>query len=289
MTDIQAPPAPPVPPVTPATVPPTGGDRPPRRASARVIAILTICAGAAVIVGAAAGAVVSGIRSAATGTDTLTADAAGIAALDIDIDRADFEVVYDRVDQAELTVVGAVGDWRMVRDDDELSVHTDRSWFSGWFGGSGDRAVLTLPLSYADRTVDASLALAGGALRTTGAFGELDVDLAAGAIDVSGTADELDVDISAGRAAIDLADVAEGDVQVSAGELTGALTGTAPRALTIDVSAGRLDLTLPDEPYTVTSDVSAGGFDNRLETSATSSSRIAVSVSAGQVTLRPAD
>ena len=291
MTDLQTPPAPPAPP-SPASA---GGDSPSgparRRPSATVIAILTVCAGGALIVGALGGALISGIRGATTGTDTLTADAAGIADIDVSVDRAQLEIVYGDVDRVELTVIGSPGDWRLTRDEDELSVRTDRGWWGdwsgGWFGPRGDRAVLTLPSAYADRALDASLSLSGGSLTTTGAFGDLDLDLSAGAIDVSGSARELDVDVSAGRATLDLSDVREGTVQVSAGEVSGELTGAAPRALDVEVSAGRVDLVLPDETYAVASDVSAGGFDNQLATSDSSTSRVTVSVSAGQVTLRP--
>ena len=72
----------------------------------------------------------------------------------------------------------------------------------------------------------------------------------------------MTADLSAGGADIDLDDVAEADFSVSAGAVDARLTGTAPRTVTVDVSAGALELTLPEAAYDVRSDVSAGEFEN---------------------------
>ena len=84
---------------------------------------------------------------------------------------------------------------------------------------------------------------------------------------------------------VSLADVRDADLQLSAGAANGTLTGSAPQTVTIDVSAGRLDLTLPDVPYAVGSDVSAGELRNDLDIDARSDRRVSVSVSAGFVAL----
>ena len=81
-----------------------------------------------------------------------------------------------------------------------------------------------------------------------------------------GSARTLVVDLSAGAAEILLDDVREATFSVSAGAIDSRLTGVAPRQVTVDVSAGSLDLTLPDAIYDVRSDVSAGDFVNRLTT-----------------------
>jgi hypothetical protein len=75
---------------------------------------------------------------------------------------------------------------------------------------------------------------------------------------------------------------------VSAGAVDARLTGSAPRAVTVDVSAGSLDLRLPDEAYDVRSDVSAGDFENGLRTDAESGNVVDVTVSAGTVTITEA-
>lgn len=255
------------------------------RTSARVIAILAIALGAVLVAGALVTGVFSAARAATQRTETLTADARGIRSLDVDVAAADLEIVYGG-EEATLTVTGNVADWRLVRDGDGLAVTTQRGWWGSWrpFGDS-DRAVLTLPQSLERAGLDADLSLAAGSLRATGAFGDLDLDLSAGAMDVSGSARALETDVSAGRLVFDLADVRDADLQLSAGAANGTLTGSAPQTVTIDVSAGRLDLTLPDVSYAVGSDVSAGELRNDLDIDARSDRRVSVSVSAGFVAL----
>ena len=92
--------------------------------------------------------------------------------------------------------------------------------------------------------------------------------------------------MSAGRADLDLDDVATATLSVSAGALNAILAGAQPDAIGVDVSAGSMELTVPEGEYDVTSDVSAGGFDNRVGSSPGASSTIDVQVSAGQVLLR---
>lgn len=74
---------------------------------------------------------------------------------------------------------------------------------------------------------------------------------------------------------------------IGAGEILATLTGNALREVRIDVSAGSLVASLPDAEYAVTSDVSAGSFDNELDTSPGAARTVDVQVAAGGVTLRP--
>ncbi|RLK52773.1 hypothetical protein [Microbacterium telephonicum] len=280
------------PPLPPQPQPPQGpAPAGPRRPSSTVVAVIAIALGAVLILGTVATSAFAAVRGGgAVRTQTFHVDADGISGYDVDVSAADLTIIYGDVEDAQLNVEGSPDDWRFERDEDELSIRTDRGWFgSGWdfFGPeAGDRAVLTLPAALERYGLNTSLSLSAGSITADGSFGELEVDLSAGAIDLSGTAFELDVDVSAGRTSLDLAGVREADVQVSAGAVDGRLR-RAPDALTVDVSAGRVNLALPDETYAVTSDVSAGGFDNRLDTAATAPRTIAVSVSAGEVVLRP--
>lgn len=278
--------------ITPPPVPPAPGATAPRppeptgpRATARVIAILAIALGAVLIVGTVIVGVFSAVRAAAQRTETMSTDATGIRDLDIDVAAADFEIVY-RGDAVTLEVTGSAEDWHLTRDGDSVVVTTERGWWGGWrMFGEGDVAVLTLPAALERTALDADLSLSAGELRAEGTYGELDLDLSAGSMDLGGTARSLDADVSAGRLSFDLAGVQEADLQLSAGNATGMLAQTAPRELTIEVSAGRLDLTLPDDRYAVTTDVSAGDFENGLQVDPGSGNRVAVSVSAGFVGL----
>ncbi len=267
--------APPQPPTTDA----------PRRMSSRVIATLAIALGALLIVGTVLSGVFSAVRAAGLRTETFTADAAGITELDVDINGASLQIVYG--DDASLTVDGAAADWRFERDEDSLHVTNDRSWWGGLrFGwGGSDTAVLTLPRSLERAALDAELSVNGGDLDVRGAFGDLDLDLAGGTMDVSGSARELSIDGSAGRLDIDLADVDTADLTLSAGSLTGALTGSALQSFEAEVSAGRLEMTVPDAAYAITADVSAGTFRHTLTEDAASRRSVSVQVDAGAVIL----
>ena len=280
---------PPQPPAPPAPGPSGNGpqqDGP--RSSARVIAILAIVLGSVLIVGAVFSGAFSAVRAASQRTETLTltADATGIRSLDVDVAAADLTIVYGG-DTVSLDVQGGAADWRLGRDGDSVTVRTDRGWWGGWrLFGEGDVAVLTLPQSLASVALDADLSLSAGALRADGRYSSLDLDLSAGSMSVSGTAQSLDADVSAGRLVLDLDGVDEADLRLSAGAIGGELTGRAPQEVTVDVSAGRLELTLPDASYAVASDVSAGEFQNRLTVDAGSDHRVSVSVSAGFALLR---
>ncbi len=76
-------------------------------------------------------------------------------------------------------------------------------------------------------------------------------------------------------------------LDVSAGRMDAKLTGSAPGTVTAQVSAGMLNLTLPDASYNVASDVSAGSVENKLDTSSSSPNKVTVDVSAGSAVLLP--
>jgi hypothetical protein len=275
----------------PAATPSPGapGEAPapaPRRASSRVVATIAICAGGALLVGTVAAGVVSIVRAATVRTETLTASASGIRGLDLDLNSAAVTVEYADIAEATLRVRGGSGadDWTLVRDGDRLVVDSDRDWWGrwGWFR-EGDTVELTLPRSL--EGADADIEVNSGSLRARGDFGALVLELGAGSLTVSGSADAVTTDISAGSARLDLDGVREADLTVSAGSLDGRLTGDAPASVFVDVSAGRLDLTVPDASYALTSDVSAGTFRHDLSTDPRAPQRIDVRLSAGAVVI----
>jgi hypothetical protein len=289
-TTLTPPPAgtdvPPPPPAGPPT-PPAG---PPTRSSSRVVAILVIVFGALVIVGAIASAVVATIAAASVHTTVRSASASGVEDLKVDVSAGSLRVVYADVKDAELEVTSAWGAdrWTLRRDDGTLVVSTPDNWSNwfgnGWiFGGTGD-AVLRLPQSLAG--TDADFSLAAGDLTADGEFGDLTLDLGAGRATFDGSASSLDAQISAGSGDLDLEDVDEANLSVSAGSLTVALSGRQPSDIELDVSSGSARVTVPEGEYDVTSDVSAGNLDNGLGSTPGADSTIRVQVSAGQAVLR---
>ncbi|MFC8680365.1 DUF4097 family beta strand repeat-containing protein [Microbacterium ureisolvens] len=279
---------------TTLTPPPAAPDRTaeaprPPAGGSRAVAIVVIVLGGLVLLGAMISASVGTIASASVQTTSRTLDAAGVDELTVDASAGTLRVEFGDVSEAELQVTGSWGavDWRFERRGDTLEVSSpDRfGWFGwrGWFGGQATDAVLLLPSSL--EGLDADVSLAAGEFVTDGEFGILDLSLAAGSFDVSGAAESLTADVSAGRGTIELADVSAADLQVSAGSLDATLTGAQPDTVQLDVSAGSLRVTVPEGEYDVTSDVSAGGFDNRIGSTPGASSTIQVQVSAGEAVL----
>jgi len=277
--------------LTPPPVIP-GSPAPPQQnpTGARAVAIVVIVLGALVLIGAATSAVLATVASASVHTSTRTLDVAGVEELDIDTAAGTLRVEFADVSDAELEVTSSWGadNWRFVRDGDELKVASPdrRGWLGwlGWVGDDGADAVLRLPSSL--EGLDADVSLAAGEFSTDGDFGELDLSLAAGSLDVSGTADSLSVDVSAGRGTLEVDGVREAELTVSAGTLDAVLTGARPDSIEADVSAGTLRMTVPEGDYDVTSEVSAGAFDNRIGSVPGASSTVRVEVSAGEAVLK---
>lgn len=285
MSTTVIPPTPPAPPAPEQTGPP---QRPGPSNAAKAVAILAIIFGAFVIVGGLASTALSTVAAASVSTQSQTEAAAGVRMLDADVSAGSLRIEFADVSQAELDVTRAwgAGDWRLERTGSTLVIASpDDPWGSGWwwFGGSGD-AVLRLPLSL--EGADADLSLTAGSVAADGEFGDISLVLGAGSADVSGVADTIEADISAGSAEVDLSDVSDAALSVSAGSLDVTLGGATPEDVTLEVSAGSLTLTVPDDVYDIRSDVSAGDFENRIGSTAGAPNTIDVQVSAGQVVLR---
>lgn len=283
-----------VPPAVPASGGPTGSGA--RSGGVTAIAIVTAVIGGIALVGTAGTAAIAAtsnisVASNAGGDSVQSVDVDGIDSLTLDADASSMRVEFGDVDQAELAITNTRGpDWTIRRDGDELVVHSPENrwgwWFGDWFGGE-EVAVLTLPESLRTEAIDADLTLDAGSLDVVGDFGALDLDVSAGALDVEGSATSLTVGMSAGRADIVLDSVADASLEVSAGDFSLELTGTPPTRTTIDVSAGSVDLTVPDVSYDITQSVDAGSLDARVEQSSSARRSIEVSLSAGGVTIRP--
>lgn len=260
------------------------------------IAILTAVVGGVALVGTGAGAAVASAVDITRTDETQTADVDGVTAFGADMAAGNVSIRFEDVEEAQLNVTGASdGRWVLERDDDELVLRDREDWLAwglgawSWFGSSvgEERVELILPESLAG--VDADLTLGAGRLVAEGDFGALDVELAAGYVNVTGSATSLDARLSAGSAEFEIADAEDVDLELSAGRLVAEITGEAPRRVDLEVSAGALDLTLPDVAYSVSQDVSAGTLDNRLQTRSDGQNSVSVNVSAGSATLRAGD
>lgn len=265
------------------------------RSARTAIVVVTAVVGGVALLASGGTAAVAAVADLSRGDYSQTASAEGVDALDVEVGGSDVTVVFDDVDDAELEVIGGRrGTWTIERRDDELVVRSpDRlfgwfGWSGGWFGDD-ERVVLTLPEELNTGELDAAFDLGAGSLDVDGDFAALSADVGAGALFISGSADTLDADINAGRAEIRLDGVREADFRIAAGRLTGELTGLTPDAVTVDVTAGSLEVILPQDTYRVTQEVSAGSFDNGLDESSSSDHVVDVTVAAGSARLTPAD
>ena len=241
--------------------------------------------------GAAAAAAADSIITSSSPESVQTVNVDGIEGIDVAADASSMRVEFGDVEEAQLAITNGRGTaWKFERDGDELIVRSPDGVFGWWFGnwfGDEEIAVLTLPENLRNAELDADLNLDAGSLDVVGDFGALDISVSAGALDVEGAARELDLQMSAGRADVLLDGVTTADLGVSAGDLTVELTGTPPTQTSIDVSAGSLDLTVPNVAYAITQDVSAGTLNAKVDESSSARRTIDVSLSAGTATIRP--
>jgi len=288
----QAGPSSPAAPSTGASTPfaPTNGRTP----GTTAVMVVTAVVGGIALLGAggtAAAAAAGTIVSSSRPDSVQSVDVEGLDSIDLAADASSMRVEFGDVDEATLAITNGRGTpWTFERDGDELVVRSPQGvfgwWLGGWFGDE-EIAVLTLPESLRDAGLDADLNLDAGSLDVNGDFGVLDVSVNAGALDVEGAAKELDVQMSAGRADILLDGVSQADLGVSAGDLTVELTGAPPTRTAIDVSAGTLDLTVPDVEYAISQEISAGTLNAEVDEASSARRTIEVSLSAGTATIRP--
>lgn len=267
----------------------------PRRS--RWVLITTSIVGGVLLLGviafAAVGGILRSLQADHTSAQSMTAETNGIDSLDIDAAASRFSVVYDSKggeSTALLEVQGGSGrSWNLQRDGSDLRVSSSTPFGFGWLGfGSIDlqTVVLHLPTSMRSQQLDADLSLSAGSLQIDADFDELTTEVSAGEMNVDGSANALSVEVSAGSLLFDLDDVSDAEFDVSAGRAKGELNGTAPRSTDISVSAGSVDLVLPDVEYRVDSEVSAGRLKNLVRTDPNSRNVISVEVSAGEVVLQ---
>jgi len=294
-------------PLTPPPTPPVQQTPPsPRESSgsgARAAAIAIAAVGGVVLLAAGGNAAFAAVHDVSSASrsesaDTRSADADGVTSIRVDVSASDVTTRFGDVDEATLELSGSrSGDWRLDREGDQLIVRSPDRGFGSWFGGDwfgrwfddDSRAVLTLPESLEGDDLDAEFSLSAGSLEIEGSYGEVGIDIGAGDVRMEGSATSIDTDVSAGRADLVLADVESADFSLSAGDVFAELVDTAPQSVRIDVSAGSLELTVPDETYSVTQDVSAGSLDNGLNTSVDSRNKIDATISAGSAILRAGD
>lgn len=262
---------------------------PPRRSNG--VAILVTVLGVALILGLLVQGLAFGVHTAAgTDSSTQTADVDGVTSLDLDTSSGDLAVTFASVNEAtlDITTTGASsdGDWSLEVDGDRLVVRQDNDWFWFWpnFGSSRTTAELVLP-DELEGVVSAQLSVSAGSMSLRGDLAEVEIDVAAGSLTFEGASTSLDAEVSAGDADVVTSGPETVDIRVSAGRLTGTITGEAPARTSVEVSAGNANLDLPDAEYAVTGGVSAGDRSIDVRTDPASPHQLHVEVSAGDAVI----
>lgn len=265
------------------------------------VAITVAVLGGTLLLGAMGTAAIAGIYAATRGevgeAQFLTNSADGVTDLSVDATAANFTITcdgsVDRQDTFEFSTDSGDRQWRMFERGGQLRIEPNEPWIGVSFGGGSQRIqdiTLGLPAQACDGSalLNADVELGAGKLLMDGNYGEVEALVEAGDFDFRGDAAQFELELAAGSANFVANNVAEGSVTVSAGKVTGEFAGSAPTLLKTEVNAGRAVLTLPDESYSVRSDVSAGSFDNGLRTEQGASEYVVkVDVSAGHLSIQP--
>ncbi|QRQ78222.1 DUF4097 family beta strand repeat-containing protein [Glutamicibacter protophormiae] len=261
------------------------------RGSAKTLNIILAVIGVLALLTMAIGAARDAAASLSSSHVVQTADARGLASLDVEASSGTFTLEFSDTTEAVLDVQTSSGSgWTLRRSGDELVVRPPAGWNNFCFFSCtkwDNQVTLTLPRELNNGQLDAKFDLGAGEFRADGNFKDLGLDVGAGDLTVNGAASTLDATLGAGRADLTLDAVESAKLDVSAGRMDAKLTGSAPSTVTAQVSAGMLNLTLPDTSYNVASDVSAGSVENKLDTSSSSPNKVTVDVSAGSAVLLP--
>ncbi|OZB81361.1 DUF4097 family beta strand repeat-containing protein [Microbacterium sp. 13-71-7] len=259
--------------------------------TAITIAAAIIGGGALVTVGggsalAAVAQVAASDGSAARSTSVATT---GVTGLKVEVGRGSATIRFDDVSEATMRVSGSgSSDWTMRRDGDVLRVDRPNGPFGWWIGawfGADPQMTLTLPREL-EGELTADLQLDAGTLSTEGRFDTLTTKVNAGSLSLDGGAKTVTTRVNAGSATLHLDDVTTADLSMSAGELNATIAGRQPDEISLDVSAGSMDVTVPTGSYALSRDSSAGTIEARIPTDPSSVHRIGARLSAGSITLR---
>lgn len=276
MTDMHTTHLPPVPPRT------TGNPRGNGTALNIVLAVI----GGLVILTLLIGSARSAFGALSREHSTQNVSVEGVTELQISAGTGSFDLRFADINEATLEVEStSAQDWQLKRDGNSLVLDSPDPWGNWCLFGCDfqeNTAVLTLPESMNDGTLDASFNLAAGDFNAVGSYKNLQIEVGAGELDMSGAAQSAKVQLGAGQANVNLADVQQADFKISAGQLTGTLNGKAPQQVTASVSAGSLDLEMPKGTYDLRQNVEAGDVSNLLATDMESPNKISVDVAAGR-------
>ena len=267
--------------------------------TARTVSLITALLGAvvlaAVVVSAAlpaVGTLLAGDRGSAGSGGVHAAAVDGVTTLHVDSSSSDVHVAFGDVAEAELSVSPADSStWQWKTSGNTLIATNERPFYNicfGWCGNRNEEVTITLPEDL-DGKLSGDFELGSGRLTAEGDFTNLDLEVAAGMLTYTGEVEKVTADLSAGSAHLALTNTRVADVEVAAGRFIAELDGQAPEQVRAHLSAGELDLTLPDVPYQVRTEHTFGVLDNQLRTTPDADNIIDIEVAAGRALLQRAE
>ncbi|WP_221585972.1 DUF4097 family beta strand repeat-containing protein [Microbacterium sp. G2-8] len=261
------------------------------RVGARALAITVTVLGAGALVVSGVGAAFATVgttmysSTAEEATSSLPA-AVGDDALDIDLQAGELDIRFADVDEVEFRSRTSQGAWTFDRSGGTIVVSSPRGEFNLFGPGNwGERAEATLTLPESYEGIDLDVDVAAGEFTAEGVFGEVTYGMEAGSLEIEGSAETVASEMAAGRAVLELDSVRTADLTVMAGRLDADFTGDPPEAVSVDLTAGSAELTLPDVPYDVSVQREAGNVESSLEERSDADRTVDIDVAAGHVAL----
>lgn len=268
--------------------------------TARTVSLITTLLGALILAAVftsaalpAVGSSLAGDREASTASGGIhTAAVDDVTTLYVDSRSSDVHVAFGDVSEAQLSVSPADSNaWHWTTAGNALIATNERPFYNicfGWCGNENEEVTITLPEEL-DGKLSGDFTLGSGRVTAEGDFTNLDLDVSAGTLTYTGEVEEVTTDLSGGSTNLELTNTRVADLEVAAGRFTAELDGRAPERVRAELSAGELNLTLPDVPFQVRTEHTFGILDNQLRTAPDADHLIDIEVVAGRALLQHAE
>ena len=194
--------------------------------------------------------------------------------IDLRVSAANVEVEFADIDEPQ--IVFDQGDTNLRMDSDVsggvLTVkveHPGWGWFgwigNGWWGWDEFASLkLTLPEAMEEDAMTLGIDSSAGNLTVSGDYGDVSIDSTAGNVEIAGSARSMAISTTAGN--VDLVDLSVSGTfrsDSTAGNGTFEFS-TLPDSITVEATAGDLEVTLPGGSYRIETDTTAGNVQQNV-------------------------
>jgi hypothetical protein len=183
----------------PSPMPPAPGAP---KSSGNALNIILAVLGGLVVLTLLIGSARSAFAALNRDQSTHSASVQGVTGLEISAGAGNFDLRFADVSEATLDVDSTKSqDWKLMREGSNLVVDSPNGWGNWCFFGCGNfenAAVLTLPESMNDGSLDALFDLAAGDFNAVGSFRNLDIEVGAGELELPDATYDVRQDVAAG-------------------------------------------------------------------------------------------